>query len=126
MGLGRTRRVVVTDTLLRDFRPEEVETVLAHELAHQKFLDPLRGFVLGSLTSLVILAVAAWIYGILYSSFGIRSIGDMARLPLFAAVVRLLSLPLPPLEVRWSPPREAPAGRFSLGLTHDPVNFATA
>src|SRR5437899_12494424 len=67
MGLGRTRRVVVTDTLLREFRPEEVETVLAHELAHQKFLDPLRGFVLGSATSLVVLAVAAWIYGILCS-----------------------------------------------------------
>src|SRR2546428_2062704 len=104
MGLGRTRRVVVTDTLLRDFRPEEVETVLAHELAHQKFLDPLRGFVLGSLTSLVILAVAAWIYGILYSSFGIRSIGDMARLPLLAAVLGLRSLPLPPLQVRRCPP----------------------
>src|SRR5205807_2244687 len=71
MGLGRTRRVVVTDTLLRDFRPEEIETVLAHELAHQKFLDPLRGFVLGSVTSLVILAVGAWLYSILHSSFGI-------------------------------------------------------
>src|SRR3989449_3320200 len=96
MGLGRTRRVVVTDTLLRDFRPEEVETVLAHELAHQKFLDPLRGFVLGSLTSLVILAVAAWIYGILYSSFGIRSIRDMAGLPLLGAVRGLRSLPRRP------------------------------
>ena len=126
MGLGRTRRVVVTDTLLRDFRPEEVETVLAHELAHQKFLDPLRGFVLGSLTSLVILAVAAWIYGILYSSFGIRSIGDMAGLPLLAAVLGLVSLPLRPLELRWSRAREARADRFSLELTHDPVNFATA
>src|SRR3972149_2342613 len=36
MGFGRTRRVVVTDTLLQGFSPEEVETVLAHELAHQK------------------------------------------------------------------------------------------
>ena len=126
MGLGRTRRVVVTDTLLRDFRPEEVETVLAHELAHQKFLDPLRGFVLGSLTSLVILAVAAWIYGILYSSFGIRSIGDMAGLPLLAAVLGLVSLPLRPLELRWSRAREARADRFSLGLTQDAPNFASA
>src|SRR6266480_4117102 len=39
MGLGRTRRVVVTDTLVSGFTPEEVETVLAHELAHQKFRD---------------------------------------------------------------------------------------
>ena len=126
MGLGRTRRVVVTDTLLRDFRPEEVETVLAHELAHQKFLDPFRGFVFGSLASLVTLAVAASIYSILYPSFGIRSIGDMAGLPLLAAVLGLVSFPLRPLELWWSRAREARADRFSLELTHDPANFASA
>ncbi len=126
MGLGRTRRVVVTDTLLRDFRPEEVETVLAHELAHQKFLDPLRGFGLGSATSLVILAVGAWLYSILYPSFGIESIGDMAGLPLLAALLGLVSLPLRPLELSWSRAREARADRFSLELTRDPANFATA
>src|SRR5207245_10447954 len=102
MGLGRTRRVVVTDTLLREFRPEEVETVLAHELAHQKFLDPLRGFVLGSATSLVVLAVAAWIYGILYSSFGISSFGDIAGLLLLAALLGLVTYPIQPLELWWS------------------------
>src|SRR5947199_4728556 len=48
MGLGRTRRVVVSDTPLRDFRPEGIETVLAHALAHQKFLDPRRGLMLCS------------------------------------------------------------------------------
>src|SRR5436309_13273776 len=39
MGLGRTHRVVVTDTLLRVFRPGEIDPVLAHEHAHHKFLD---------------------------------------------------------------------------------------
>src|SRR2546428_4481530 len=56
MGLGRTRRVVVTDTLLHDFRPGEGGTVLAHELAPPKFPDPLPGLLLGSGTSLVPLA----------------------------------------------------------------------
>ena len=126
MGLGRTRRVVVTDTLLHDFRPEEVETVLAHELAHQKFLDPLRGFVLGSATSLVTLAVTGLLYSILYSLLGIRSIADMAGLPLLAALLGLVSLPLQPLELSWSRAREARADRFSLGLTQDAPNFASA
>jgi len=126
MGLGRTRRVVVTDTLLREFRPEEVETVLGHELAHQKFLDPLRGFVLGSVTALVTLAVAGSLYSILYPAFGIPSIADMAGLPLLAALLGLISLPLQPLELSWSRGREARADRFSLQLTHDAPNFASA
>jgi len=126
MGLGRTRRVVVTDTLLHDFRPEEVDTVLAHELAHQKFLDPFRGFVLGSVTSLVTLAIAGSRYSILYPAFGIRSIADMAGLPLLAALLGLVSLPLRPLEMSWSRARETRADRFSLGLTQDAPNFASA
>src|SRR5205807_1655909 len=63
MGFGRTRRVLVTDTLLQAFSPEEIETVLAHELAHQRNRDPIRGFVGGSLVSLAILAAAAWTDG---------------------------------------------------------------
>lgn len=126
MGVGRTRRVIVTDTLLRHFRPEEVETVLAHELAHQKFLDPLRGFAVGSVTSIVTLAIGAWLYSVLYPWFGIRSVGDMAGLPLLAVILGLVSLPLGPLELTWSRAREARADRFSLELTHDPSNFATA
>src|SRR5262249_7486237 len=34
VGLGRTRRILVSDTLLREFPVEEVEVVLAHELGH--------------------------------------------------------------------------------------------
>src|SRR3989441_6602324 len=114
MGLGRTRRVVVTDTLLHDFRPDEVDTVLAHELAHQKFLDPLRGFVLGSVTSLVTLAVAGSLYSIMYPAFGIRSIADMAGLPLLAALLGLVSPSLPPPALSWSRSREGGARCFSL------------
>src|SRR2546427_2832581 len=102
MGLGRTRRVVVTDTLLHDFPPDEVDTVLAHQLAHQKFLHPLRGFVLGSVTSLVTLAVARSLYSILYPPFGIPSIAYIAGLSLFAALLGLVSLSLQPLELSWS------------------------
>src|SRR5206468_4213630 len=34
-GIGPTKRVILGDTLLRDYSEDEIETVLAHELAHQ-------------------------------------------------------------------------------------------
>src|SRR5438309_2829953 len=126
MGLGRTRRVIVTDTLLQGFTPEEVETVLAHELAHQKYRDPIRGFFSGSLVSLLVLALVGWAYAATYSSFGIRSPADMAGLPFLVALFSLLALPFRPLELRASRSREARADRFSLGLTGDPANFVAA
>lgn len=126
MGFGRTRRIVVTDTLLRDFAPDEVEAVLAHELAHQRFLDPLRGFALGAVSSLVALAVGAWLYAATYPAYGIRSPADVAGLPLLAVLLSLASLPLRPLELAWSRRREARADRFSLELTGKPQVFASA
>ena len=47
-GLGSTRRVVVYDTLLQQMPPAEVESVVAHELAHAKNHDVLIGTVLGA------------------------------------------------------------------------------
>lgn len=38
-GVGNTRRIVVGDTMLEAFSPEEIEVVLAHELGHQVHRD---------------------------------------------------------------------------------------
>ena len=126
MGFGRTRRIIVTDTLLRDFLIDEVDSVLAHELAHQSYLDPIRGFLVGSLSSLVIVALTAWLYSISHSSFGIASIADVAGLPFVAVLFSLVALPFRPVELWWSRIREARADRFSLELTRNPNAFAAA
>ena len=44
-GLGRTRRIILYDTLLASFTPEEIEAVLAHELGHHVHGDVARGLV---------------------------------------------------------------------------------
>ena len=36
-GLGRTRRVLLGDTLLKGFQPEEIEVICAHEIGHHVF-----------------------------------------------------------------------------------------
>src|SRR5437879_3830470 len=126
MGFGRTRRIIVTDTLLRDFPIDEVDSVLAHELAHQSYLDPIRGFLVGSLSSLVIVALTAWLYAISHSSFGIVSIADVAGLPLVAVLFSLVALPFRPVALWWSRARWGRADRFSLELTRNPSAFAAA
>src|SRR5256886_16143733 len=39
MGLGNTRRIVVGDTMLDRYTPDEIEVVLAHELGHHVHRD---------------------------------------------------------------------------------------
>src|SRR2546428_13091133 len=50
----------------------------------------------------------------------------MGGLAVLAALVGLVAMSVRPLELWWSRAREARADRFSLELTHDPANFATA
>jgi STE24 endopeptidase len=44
-GIGHTKRVVLYDTLLRDFPPDQVRSVVAHELGHVKHRDVPRGLL---------------------------------------------------------------------------------
>lgn len=50
-GLGATKRVVLYDTLLDGFTPEEVRLVVAHELAHVRHRDLPRGLAFLALTA---------------------------------------------------------------------------
>ena len=42
-GMGRTRRILLSDTLLADYSEDEIEVILAHELAHHVHRDLWRG-----------------------------------------------------------------------------------
>src|SRR3954469_19087669 len=44
-GLGHTKRVVLYDNLLKDFSPDQVRSVVAHELGHVKHRDVPRGLL---------------------------------------------------------------------------------
>ena len=44
-GIGHTKRVVLYDTLLRDFSPDEVRLVVAHELGHVHHRDVPHGLL---------------------------------------------------------------------------------
>src|SRR5439155_15276819 len=47
-GLGATRRILVSDTMLREYSDEEIEVVLAHELAHHVHGDIWKGIAFES------------------------------------------------------------------------------
>ena len=56
-GIGRTRRILLSDTLLAEHSDDEIEVILAHELAHHVYRDIWTGM---ALEAVLILGAATW------------------------------------------------------------------
>lgn len=125
-GLGNTRRIVIGDTLLNEFTPDEIETVMAHELGHQVHGDIPLGIVFGSLITLVGLYLAS--LGLVWGTrlLGFTGPADIAAFPVFLIVVGLYGLVTMPLENGFSRWRERRADEYALSLTHKGTAFASA
>lgn len=123
MGLGKTKRVVLSDTLLEDFNPDEIEVVVAHELGHFKHCDIWRQFAFGTLTSFVIFWIAASVMDPLSSALGYGGINDLAALPVLFLLFYVAALFLMPLQNGFSRWLERAADRFALEAFSYPQVF---
>ncbi len=125
-GLGRTRRIILGDTLLKEFSAEEVETVLAHELGHHVNRDIPTGIFIESVITLggLYLAHLGLQWGV--ARFGFDGVWDVAAMPLFALTLGLFGLITMPLTNAYSRWRERKADDYALQVTHKQQAFASA
>jgi STE24 endopeptidase len=126
MGLGRSRRIVLGDTMLDEFTSDEIETVLAHELAHQVHLDIPLGIVVQSVITLFGLWLASLALDWGVGRFGLSGVNDVAGLPWLALVMSGFGLLIMPLVNGWSRWRERMADRYAVQATGKPLAFASA
>ena len=124
-GFGSTRRVVVYDTLLTGLPREQVEIIVAHELAHAKHRDVLTGTMLGAVG-------AAFGVGLLALVIGGRRVlrqvdadgaGDPRLVPCLLGLALVGSLLASPVQSTVSRAVEARADRTSLETTGETETF---
>ena len=125
-GLGNTRRILLGDTMLKEFTPDEIETVLAHELGHHVHRDIPLGILIESLITLVGLYLASLALNWGVAVFGLEGPADVAALPLFALVMGLYGLVTMPLGNAYSRWREQLADEYALEATHNGAAYASA
>ncbi len=123
MGIGKTKRVVLSDTLIQNFTHSEVEVVVAHELGHYKHHDVWRLLAFGLAASLI--AFAAGFYGMnmLMPALSLNSAADVAGLPLLFLIFYAVNLVLMPLMNGYSRRRERAADIFALKAIETPEFF---
>jgi STE24 endopeptidase len=119
-GLGPTKRVVLFDTLLDRYTPDEVRVVVAHELAHVRHRDVLRSVAFAGLTAP---AVALAVQRLSWTLHEER--GTAGALPALVLAAGIVSAPVGVIANRLSRAVERRADDFSLRLSGAPDAFVS-
>jgi STE24 endopeptidase len=122
-GLGKTKRIILGDTLLESYSKDEIETVIAHELGHYKKKHILKNILFGTLNSFVVFFVISVLYKISLNWFEFENITDIAALPLLALWALLLGFIQTPLGNMLSRKFEYEADQYAVESTNKPLSF---
>ena len=125
-GLGKTRRVLLADTLLEEFPPEEIEGVLAHELAHHHYRHITKVLALSAIGSWVAFGLTDLAGRRWAAALGLRGLDDLAGFPVLLLWFSALGLASLPLQNGLSRHFEWQADRFAVEVTGRPGAFAAA
>lgn len=127
MGLGNTRRIVIGDTLLNNYTPDEIEVVVAHELGHQVHRDIPKLIVVQTMTMLGGLYLANLALHAVVGAFpAYQGLSDPATMPLVAAVLGIFGLVVLPLTNGFSRIVERQADGYALESTGKVAAFISA
>lgn len=125
-GIGKSKRIILGDTLVKEFSEDEIETVFAHELGHYKHRHITIGIVTGIVSTFGGLFVAAQAYGWSVSVFGFSSIMEIAALPLLALWLTVFGLVTAPLGNMLSRRHERQADAYAVQSTGKARAFVSA
>ncbi len=113
-GLGNTRRIILADTLLDNYSPDEIEAVLAHELGHHAHRHIMKSIAVQAGTTLLGFWAANWVLHYAVDRLHMfETLSDFANLPLLVLVTMLLSFLLLPALNAYSRFNERQADRYA-------------
>ena len=113
-GLGNTRRIILADTLLDHYSPDEIEAVLAHELGHHVHKHILKSIAVQAGITLVGFWAANWVlHYAMERAHMFETLHDFANLPLLVLVSTVLGFLLLPALNAYSRHNERQADRYA-------------
>ena len=125
-GIGNTRRILLSDTLLAEYSDDEIEVILAHELAHHVHRDIWTAVVFDAAVAFAGFFAAHLALRVSVSYFGLQAIADPAGIPVLLLAAGLVGLFARPMVNAVSRSHERRADSFALEMTENPSAFITA
>ncbi len=126
VGVGGARRILLSDTLLSEHSDDEIEVIVAHELAHHIHHHVWLAILLETGLLIVAFYAADVVLSMAAGSFGSSGKDDIAALPLLLLVAGAVWLALTPIVNACSRAHERRADRYALEITQNAEAFVRA
>jgi STE24 endopeptidase len=129
-GFGNTMRITLNDNLLRRGSPEEIQSVMGHEMGHYVMNHISKMLLFVSVVTVLSFAYLRWALGWTLARWGdrwqIHGVDDPAVLPVATLLVGILFFVLTPLLNTETRTQEKEADMFGLNAARQPDGFAQA
>ncbi|RPI17667.1 MAG: M48 family peptidase [Ignavibacteriae bacterium] len=116
-GLGKSKRIILGDTLISGFSEDEIETVFAHELGHYKKGHITKNIIISIFSTFISLYVVSYLYNNLFQMAGFEHTWDIAALPLLAVIGSVMGFFTKPFWAYISRRYEFEADKFAIMTT---------
>lgn len=98
LGIGKTKRVILADTLKDKYSYDEIEVILAHEFSHYRLKHLWKLVLINSLSTLLFFYIIFRSYSYGLNFFGLADLNDLAAFPVIIMYLVLLGIITQPLE----------------------------
>jgi STE24 endopeptidase len=121
-GFGASKRVVVYDTTIPHMNPSQIAYVFGHEMGHYVLNHIYQGMLFAAALGFFVLWLASRLANAMLARWsapwGIRSLDDLASLPMLLLLASLLMIPITPISSAFSRHIEHQADQYGLEVTH--------
>ena len=122
-GFGDARRIVLFDTLLAGYNPDQVEVVLAHELGHWYYRHVLLSLLAMGAVAWIGLFILRRLLNRTWLWLGLNSPADVAGMPYILAIIAIATMLSLPIQNAFSRYGENQADAFALAVSQKPTVF---
>jgi STE24 endopeptidase len=116
-GLGKTKRILLGDTLLESYNDDEIETVIAHELGHYKHKHIIKNIIISTVFSFLTFFLIAFLYDLSLEWFDFTSRTQIAAIPILSLWGMLIGLIQSPISNSISRKFEYEADEYAVNST---------
>lgn len=125
-GIFKSRRIIISDTLIENFTDDEILTVFAHELGHYKKKHIIKNIFIGLITTFLTFYLAEYFYQIVLIKMNYSSPHQISALPILFLILSIISIFLLPVYNSISRKFEFEADEFAVKSTGDKNSFISS